>query len=71
MTNYKGALPPNPTQKQAAEESAQYTIKRIDPGAPTYSLDFLRKHPEISTESVPWHVHTDLMHAASGGAGQP
>jgi tetratricopeptide (TPR) repeat protein len=58
-------------KKQAAEESAQYTIKRIDPGAPTYSLDFLRKHPEISTESVPWHVHTDLMHAASGGAGQP
>ena len=33
--------------------------KRIDPGAPTYSLDYLRKHPEISTESVPWHVHTD------------
>jgi hypothetical protein len=23
-------------------------------------LDFLRKHPEISTESVPWHLHTDV-----------
>ena len=47
-------------KKQAAEEAAQYTTKRIDPGAPTYSLDYLRKHPEISTESVPWHVHTDM-----------
>jgi tetratricopeptide (TPR) repeat protein len=58
-------------KKQAAEESAQYTMKRIDPAAPTYSLDYLRKHPEISTESVPWHMHTDLTHAASSGAGQP
>jgi tetratricopeptide (TPR) repeat protein len=45
---------------QAAQEAAQYTIKRIDPGAPTYSLDYLRKHPEISNESVPWHVHTEM-----------
>ena len=45
---------------QAEIEAAQYTIKRIDPAAPTYSLDYLRKHPEISNESVPWHVHTDL-----------
>ncbi len=58
-------------KKQAAEESAQYTMKRIDPAAPTYSLEYLRKHPEISTESVPWHMHTDLTHTASGGAGQP
>ena len=36
-------------KKQAAEEAALYTTKRIDPGAPTYSLDYLRKHPEIST----------------------
>lgn len=45
---------------EAAAQAALYATKRIDPGAPTYSLDFLRKHPEISTESVPWHVHTDL-----------
>jgi Tfp pilus assembly protein PilF len=45
---------------QAEAEAAQYTIKRIDPAAPTYSLNYLRNHPEISTESVPWHVHTDL-----------
>ena len=47
---------------EAATQAALYATKRIDPAAPTYSLDFLRKHPEISTESVPWHMHTDLTH---------
>jgi tetratricopeptide (TPR) repeat protein len=57
---------------KAAEQAALYATKRIDPAAPTYSLDFLRKHPEISTESVPWHMHTDLkpgVGSASGGGG--
>ncbi len=58
-------------KKQAAEESALYSIKRIDPGAPTYSLEYLRKHPEISTESVPWHVHTEMMSSHQSAAGQP
>jgi tetratricopeptide (TPR) repeat protein len=58
-------------KKQAAEESALYTMKRIDPAAPTYSLDFLRRHPEISTESVPWHVHTDLRPTSASASGQP
>lgn len=53
-------------KKQATEEAAQYTTKRIDPGAPTYSLDYLRKHPEISTESVPWHVHSDSPQMGGG-----
>jgi len=52
-------------KKEATVEATQYTMKRIDPGAPTYSLDYLRKHPEISTESVPWHVHTDMPHPSS------
>jgi tetratricopeptide (TPR) repeat protein len=58
-------------KKQAGEEAAQYSMKRIDPSAPTYSLDYLRRHPEISTESVPWHIHTDLPHAVGSTAGQP
>jgi Flp pilus assembly protein TadD len=61
-------------KKQATQEAALYTIKRIDPGAPTYSLGYLRKHPEMSTESVPWHVHTDMPHVSSvtdATAGQP
>ena len=46
--------------EKAAEQSAQFATKKVDPGAPTYSLEFLLKHPEISTESVPWHIHTDM-----------
>jgi len=45
---------------KAAKQAALFATKKVDPGAPTYSLDFLRKHPEISIESVPWHLHTDL-----------
>jgi len=46
-------------KQQAEKEAALYAIKRIDPAAPTYSLDFLRRHPEISNESVPWHKHSN------------
>jgi len=57
---------------KAAEQAAQFATKQVDPGAPTYSLEFLRKHPEISTESVPWHMHTDLSHPEPPTvAGQP
>jgi Tfp pilus assembly protein PilF len=57
----------------AAREAAQYSIKYIDPGAPTYSLEFLRNHPEISVESVPWHIHSNMNHdqVVAGGAAGP
>jgi Tfp pilus assembly protein PilF len=45
---------------KAVEQAALFKTKKVDPDAPTYSLDFLRRHPEISTESVPWHLHTDV-----------
>jgi tetratricopeptide (TPR) repeat protein len=45
---------------KAVEQAALFKAKKVDPEAPTYSLDFLRRHPEISTESVPWHLHTDV-----------
>jgi tetratricopeptide (TPR) repeat protein len=57
-------------KQKSAQEAALYTIKRVDPAAPTYSLDFLRRHPEISIESVPWHMHTDLPPAAGARGGQ-
>ena len=53
---------------KAKEQSAMFVTKKVDPGAPTYSLDFLRKHPEISIESVPWHVHTNMPHTENAGA---
>jgi len=58
-------------KKQAADEAALYTMKRIDPGAPTYSLEFLRVHPEMNTESSPWHVHMDKSQMPGTAAGQP
>ena len=45
---------------KAAEQATLFADKKADPNSPTYSLDFLRAHPEISTESVPWHMHKDL-----------
>jgi Tfp pilus assembly protein PilF len=59
-------------KEKAAEQAALFATKQVDPGAPTYSLEFLRMHPEISTESVPWHMHTDIPPAAvvSSGGGQ-
>jgi Tfp pilus assembly protein PilF len=55
-------------KQQAEQEATLYTMKRIDPGAPTYSLEYLRKHPEISNESVPWHVHSDMSAQLNGPA---
>jgi tetratricopeptide (TPR) repeat protein len=51
---------------EAAEQQAGFVDKKVDPGAPTYSLNYLRDHPEISNESVPWHMHTDLEESTGG-----
>ena len=52
--------------REAALQQAMFVDKKTDPGAPTYSLNFLRAHPELSTESVPWHLHSDLPEEAGG-----
>ncbi len=52
--------------KDAADQQAMFVDKKVDPGAPTYSLNYLRAHPEISTESIPWHIHSDLLNDAGG-----
>lgn len=44
---------------KAAEQQAMFVAKKFDPASSMYSLIFLRQHPEISTESVPWHMHTN------------
>ena len=53
---------------KAKEQLTFFTLKKVDPGAPTYSLDFLRKHPEISNESKLWHVHSDMEHGGIADA---
>jgi tetratricopeptide (TPR) repeat protein len=45
---------------KASEQATLFADKKADPNSPTYSLEFLRDHPEISTESVPWHMHKDV-----------
>jgi tetratricopeptide (TPR) repeat protein len=53
-------------REKAALEQAAFIDKKVDPGAPTYSLNYLRLHPEIATESVPWHMHSDLNEGVGG-----
>lgn len=57
-------------KQKASEQAALFATKQVDPGAPTYSLDYLRKHPEISIESVPWHMHKDRPSESAAADGQ-
>lgn len=44
----------------ADKQLALFKTEKINNDARTNSLECLRKHPEVSSESVPWHVHGDL-----------
>jgi tetratricopeptide (TPR) repeat protein len=44
-------------KQKAAVESAKFADQKDDPTASTYALEFLRKHPEVASESVAWHTH--------------
>jgi Flp pilus assembly protein TadD len=46
-------------QKEAAHEAAAFADQKDDPTANVYALEFLRTHPEVTAESVPWHVHRE------------
>ncbi len=50
---------------KAAQQSAYFADEKEDPMANTATLEFLRSHPEISSESVPWHLHSDLETATA------
>ena len=54
---------------KAKEQAAMFADKKKDPLAPTLALDFMRKHPEISRETEPWHVYTEMAHPPSTGGG--
>jgi tetratricopeptide (TPR) repeat protein len=47
-------------KEQAAREAAAFADQKDDPTASTYALEYLRKHTEITSESVPWHIHSAL-----------
>lgn len=45
-------------KQKAAAQAAFFADEKDDPMASTATLGFLRAHPELSGESVPWHLHT-------------
>jgi tetratricopeptide (TPR) repeat protein len=60
-------------KEQAAREAAAFADQKDDPTANTYALEYLRKHPEVTSESVPWHIHSNVAGDGSGlggGSGQ-
>ena len=60
-------------QKEASREATAFADQKDDPTANVYALEFLRKHPEVTAESVPWHVHRDRANESAptaGGSGQ-
>jgi tetratricopeptide (TPR) repeat protein len=42
---------------KASIESRKFADQKDDPTASEYALIFLRKHPEVASESVVWHTH--------------
>ena len=55
-------------KEQATREANAFADQKDDPTASTYALEYLRKHPEITSESVPWHTHSELApHPSEGG----
>ena len=48
-------------KKEASEQAALFADQKDDPTASVYALEYLRKHTEVSNESVVWHAH-DLEH---------
>ena len=47
-------------KEKASHEAAMFADQKDDPTASTYALEFLRKHTEVASESVPWHTHSDF-----------
>ncbi len=45
-------------KQKAAEQAAMFADEKDDPMASTATLSYLRNHPELSGESVGWHLHT-------------
>jgi tetratricopeptide (TPR) repeat protein len=45
-------------KQKAAAQAALFADEKDDPMASTATLGFLRSHPELSGESVAWHLHS-------------
>ena len=58
-------------KEKASREAAVFADQKDDPTASTYALEFLRKHPEVTSESVPWHTHSDFAPEPAHPTGPP
>jgi lipoprotein NlpI len=58
-------------KEKAAREAWAFADQKADPTAGFYALEFLRQHPDVAAESVPWHVHTDSTARDGGVKGEP
>ncbi len=47
-------------KQKASEEAARFSDEKDDPLSNTAALEFLRSHPDVSNESIPFHVHSDV-----------
>jgi tetratricopeptide (TPR) repeat protein len=58
--------------EEAKREAKIFADQKDDPAAFPIANEFLRRHPEMSNESVPWHVHqlSEAKGAAAQSAGQ-
>jgi tetratricopeptide (TPR) repeat protein len=54
-------------RQKSAIQAKMFADQKDDPGATTYALEYLRKHPELANESVTWHTHI-LVTAPPGSA---
>lgn len=45
----------------AKEQQALFADEKVNSDSRTKALVFLQKHPEISSESIPWHMHADPL----------
>jgi tetratricopeptide (TPR) repeat protein len=44
-------------KKEAAQQAALFADRKDDPSAQSHAESWLRSHPEVSMESVPFHLH--------------
>jgi Flp pilus assembly protein TadD len=58
--------------EEAKREAKIFADQKDDPAAFSLANEFLRRHPEMSNESVPWHVHqlSEVKGAGAQSAGQ-
>lgn len=56
--------------EDAKRHAKIFADQKDDPSASPLANEFLRRHPEMSHESVPWHVHT-LSERKTGAAPSP